>query len=129
MRKYYYFFLVLALLLSIVSCSEEEITMNHELDNTVWVKVDDSADGKIHYVEKLIFANGYVHDVLFDVSGDTLQGVVARYEYTYDKREGRILYFHPSGKYIGSFQVRGNGTLIFYANDTYELKGFFGGSL
>ncbi|RNC64878.1 hypothetical protein [Proteiniphilum sp. X52] len=129
MKKYHYLFWTLSLLLLIVSCSEEEIPQNHDLDNTIWVKVDDSADGKIHYVEKLIFTNGYVHEVLFDISGDTLLEVLTRYEYTYDRREGRILYFHPSGKYLGSFQVRSGGTVIFYANDTYELKGFFSGSL
>lgn len=129
MKKYCYLFWVLSLLLLNVSCSKEEISQNHDLDNTVWVKMDDSSDEKVHYVEKLIFVNGYVHEVLFDISGDTLLEVLNRYEYTYDKREGRILYSHTSGKYLGSFQVRGGGTLIFYANDIYELKGFFSGLL
>lgn len=129
MKKYYYLTAVLTLLLCFVSCSEEEIPINHDLDNTVWEKEDNFTEGKTYYVEKLIFANGYVHHAHFDITGDTLLDVLVRHEYTYNRREGRILYFLPSGNYQGSFQVRGGGTTIISANHTYQLKGFLSESL
>jgi hypothetical protein len=129
MKKYHYLAAVFALLLCSVSCSEQEIPINHDLDNTVWVK--ESTYGEEIYYEKLVFMNGYVHITSFIDMGNTVQDILSRYEYTYNKREGSIFLFHPtSGKYYSSFQVRGDGTVIYgFYDRKYELKGFLTESL
>lgn len=125
MNKYNFLVAALMLLFCITSCMEEEIPVNHDLDNTVWIKENKISDEKIYYMEKLIFENGYMNQARYNITGDTLLDVMCRYGYSYDKREGRILYFDPaSGTCAGSYQVRGLGTTIITPTHTFLLKGW-----
>ena len=121
MQKYYYLAAVLALLLCAVSCSKEETPMNHDLDNTVWLKEKTLVDDQRDYILGLIFVDGYMLSVKFDKVNGNVSDMESRLQYSHDKKEGKIHLFNPTSGFSTSLSFK-KGFIIWGAY-AYYLSG------
>lgn len=123
MVKNIYLFVVVALFLSLSACSEDDpdVILNHDLDNTVWLKEKILIDDQRDYLDAIIFANGYFQNVCLEKTTGSVLRVEYVLKYTLDKSGERILLFkdQPDGGKDGGISFK-HGVVHWNGYDYYQ---------